>query len=310
MKKIELSFEIHITLEVKTMRRCCFICLSVLLIGLTRVASGWAAPRVAVMDFENRSQYGEGRLGSGAADILTTELVKTGKLDMFERDRLNAVLKEQKMGASGLVDPATAAQIGKLIGVNYIITGAVTEYGRSRAGGGGGGVNVGQVGYHSAVDIRMVDATSGKIVFADSASDSVSSFSVSAFGFGGGEEFNEKNATEAMRGAIQKVAAKIESTPLSSSSTGQAVVGTGKAVVADVDGNSVSLNKGTEIDLQIGQTVTICRQGKVIKDPSTGKILKIKYETVGEIKLKTVEQGYSEGTVVSGSGFTVGDIVR
>ncbi len=292
------------------MRRCRFVFVTALLIVFTSIASGWAAPRVAVMDFENRSQHGGWRLGSGAADILTTALVKTGKFDMYERERLNSVLKEQKMGASGLVDPSTAAQIGKLIGVNYIITGAVTEYGQSRAGGGGGGVDVGKVGYHSAVDIRMVDTTTGKIVFADTASDDKSSFSVKVFGFGGGEKFNEKHATEAMRGAIEKVAAKIEATPLSSSSAGPAAASTGKAVVADVDGNSISLNKGKEIGLQVGQKVTIWRQGKVIKDPNSGKILKIKYKTVGEIKLNMVEQGYAEGTVVSGTGFTVGDIVR
>ncbi len=289
------------------MKICNQICVLAIFLFLSGVASGWAGPRVAVMDFENRSQHGGWRLGSGAADVLTTELVKTGKFEMFEREQLGAVLKEQKLGASGLVDPSTAARIGKVIGVNFIITGAVTEYGQSRSGGGGGGVNVGKVGYHSAVDIRMIDSTTGKIVFADTASHSSSSLSIRAFGFGGGESFNEKRATEAMRGAIKKVAAKIETTPLSASKSPKPI---GKAVVADVDGDIITLNKGENAGLKSGQTVTLWRKGKVIKDPSTGKILKIKYKTVGKIKLTEVEQAYSEGSVVSGSGFAVGDIVR
>ena len=84
----------------------------------------------------------------------------------------------------------------------------------------------------------------------------------------------------------------------------------GKAVVADVDGNTITLNKGENAGFKKGQTVTISRKGKIIKDPTTGKILKIKYKTVGKIKLTEVEKTYSEGIVSSGSGFKVGDIIR
>ncbi|MCD6532845.1 MAG: penicillin-binding protein activator LpoB, partial [Deltaproteobacteria bacterium] len=221
------------------------------------------------------------------------------------------------LGTSGRVDPASAARIGKIIGVNYIITGAVTEYGQSRSGGGGGGVNVGKVGYHSAVDIRMVDATTGRIVFADTASHSKSSVKVKIFGFGGGESFNEKLATETMREAIKKVAAKMDATKFKASSSrkpapakAKAAKPAGKAVIADVDGNIITLNKGKNAGFKMGQTVTISRQSKVIKDPSTGKVLKIKYKTVGKIKLSEVEEAYSEGTITDGSGFKVGDIIR
>ena len=299
------------------MKRCSSIFILGLFFLFVSVVSGWAGPRVAVMDFKNQTQYGGWRLGSGAADILTTELVKTGKFDMFERERLSTIIKEQNLGASGRVDTTSAARIGKIIGVKYIITGAVTEYGQSRSGGGGGGVNVGKVGYHSAVDIRMVDATTGKIVFADTASHSKSSVKVRVFGFGGGESFNEKLATETMREAIKEVAAKMDATEFKASGSRKpTAAGTktskpvGKAVVADVDGNTITLNKGKNAGFKSGQTVTISRKGKVIKDPTTGKVLKIKYKTVGKIKLTEVEGAYSEGTIISGSGFKVGDIIR
>ena len=299
------------------MKRCSSIFILGLFFLFVSVVSGWAGPRVAVMDFKNQTQYGGWRLGSGAADILTTELVKTGKFDMFERERLSTIIKEQNLGASGRVDTTSAARIGKIIGVKYIITGAVTEYGQSRSGGGGGGVNVGKVGYHSAVDIRMVDATTGKIVFADTASHSKSSVKVRVFGFGGGESFNEKLATETMREAIKEVAAKMDATEFKASGSRKPAAAAaktskpaGKAVVADVDGNTITLNKGKNAGFKSGQTVTISRKGKVIKDPTTGKVLKIKYKTVGKIKLTEVEGAYSEGTIISGSGFKIGDIIR
>jgi len=275
------------------------------------LATAWAKDRVAIMDFENKSQHGGWRLGRGASDILTTELVKTGKFNVMERDRLAAIIKEQSLGASGRIDPSTAARIGKIIGVEYIITGAITEYGQSRAGGGGRGINIGKKGYHATVDIRMINAATGQIVFADSSSHSDSSYNVRVFGIGGGESFNEKKATEVMRAAIKNLAAKITSAPIKSAG-GKSTAGSSGSItlVADVDGNIITLNKGKNAGLKTGQKVTISRKGKVIKDPQTGKVLKIKYKKIGAIKLTEVEDSYAEGEIISGSGFNVGDIVR
>ena len=227
-------------------------------------------------------------------------------------DRLNSIIKEQNFGASGRVSPATAAKIGKVAGVNYIVTGAVTEYGKSKGGGGGQGVSVGRIGYHATVDVRMVDAVSGKIVFADSGSASSSSVRVKVFGFGGGQSFNEKAATETMRKAIQQLAEKISSLDLRGSSKVSQGGGsaTNAILIADVDDNIITLNKGSELGLIKGSKLTVKRKGKVIKDPATGKVLKIKYKTVGKIEVTESEKGYSECIVISGSGFKIGDIVK
>ncbi|RTZ97939.1 MAG: penicillin-binding protein activator LpoB [Deltaproteobacteria bacterium] len=282
----------------------------ILLAGVLLPGIAWAKPRVAVMNFDNKTQYGGWRLGYGAADILTTEMVKTGKFKMMERENLQTVLNEQNLGHSGRIDPGTAARIGKIIGVEYIITGAVTEYGQSRVSGGGGGVSVGKKGYHATVDIRIVDAETSEIVFADSASHSQSTLSVRVFGFGGGEGFNEKRATAVMRKAIQKLAAKIAETPLKSGVARANPAMAAQVLVADVDGNVVTLNKGQSAGYSIDQEIGIYRVGKVIKDPASGRILKKKYKKVGMIRLTAVEDGYSEGKIISGSGFKVGDMVR
>ena len=284
-----------------------FSCVMVLMF----LTTAWAKDRVAIMDFENKSQHGGWRLGRGASDILTTELVKTGKFNVMERDRLAAIIQEQNLGASGRIDPSTAARIGKIIGVEYIITGAITEYGQSQASGGGRGVNIGKKGYHATVDIRMINTVTGEIVFADSASHSKSAINVRVFGIGGGESFNEKKATEVMREAIKNLTAKITSVPLKSGEGKRTAGSSGsEALVADVDGNIITLNKGKNAGLKTGQKVTISRKGKVIKDPQTGKVLKIKYKKIGAIKLTEVEDSYAEGEIISGSGFNVGDIVR
>lgn len=293
------------------MKRTVQIALLLVLVTLMMATMGWCKPRVAVMDFDNKTPHGGWQLGQGAADMLTTEMVKLGTMDMFERDRLTAVMKEQNLGASGRFDAATAARIGKIIGVQYIITGAVTEYGRSNTGGGGRGVRVNKTHYSATVDIRMIDAVTGRIVFADTGNNTISSTNVRVLGFGGGQGFNEKAATDAMRGAIQDLSQKLAAVDLKRLAPKPAPGSTaGKALVADVDGNLITLNKGTNAGLKAGQVLTIKRKGKVIKDPSTGKVIKVRYKTIGKMKLTEVDSSYAEGNAISGSDFKVGDIVE
>ena len=92
-----------------------------------KVESKYTGPkrRIGVVDFENKSAYGQTRLGSAVSDILITELAKTGKFVVVERDKLNKIMEEQKLQASGAIDARTAVNVGKILGLNAIVTGAV-----------------------------------------------------------------------------------------------------------------------------------------------------------------------------------------
>ncbi|MFT7559196.1 MAG: curli biogenesis system outer membrane secretion channel CsgG [Flavobacteriales bacterium] len=265
--------------------------------------STWAEVRIAIMDFDNRSQHGGHRLGEGAADILTTELVQNTDFNIFERDRLNNVISEQDMGNSGRFDNSSAAKLGKLIGVQFVVTGAITEYGESKSSIGARNLfTAGKKGYYAGIDIRVIDANTGRIMLAESGQGSKTSKSIRVMGIGGGEKWNEKHATAALRQAVKEVAKKLASADLSPGARGPV-----EMLVADVDGSVITLNQGSGAGLANGDVLTIKRQGKVIKDPSTGAIIKIKYKTIGQIKLTEVEAGYSEGKVISGNGFNNGD---
>lgn len=286
--------------------------LRAMLIGLSFtmvvVAPVQAKTRIAVMDFDNKTPHGGWNIGQGASDMLATELVKKGDYSVIERDKLASVLKEQDLGASGRIDPHTAVQIGKILGVSYIVTGAVTEYGQSSSGGGGGGVHVGKKGYHAAVDVRIINATTGEIVFADTAEHSDTSVNVRVFGIGGGESFNEKKATKVLRKSIEKLVAKMSFE--GGGGSGGSGVASVETMIADVDGSVVTLNQGSNAGLKVGQKVKIARKDKEIKDPATGQVIKVKYINVGTVEITAVDSSYSEGKVVSGSGFAIGDIVK
>ena len=84
--------------------------------------------RVAVFLFEDKSGgnqrwYGSKGVGEGITDMITTELVQSGEYTVIERDQLDQLLKEQDLGQSGIVTPQSAAQVGKVLGVELAVYG-------------------------------------------------------------------------------------------------------------------------------------------------------------------------------------------
>src|SRR5262249_25503395 len=81
--------------------------------------------RIAVMPFESTTHDKSiDWLGGGIAETLTTELGRISDLTVVERRLLNDALKEIKLGQSGAVDPATAQQMGMILGADSIVVGS------------------------------------------------------------------------------------------------------------------------------------------------------------------------------------------
>lgn len=82
--------------------------------------------RIAVVPF--RELGGEPTVfGTFAAEELVTDLVNIGGLDLVERSTLDKVMGELKLNESGAIDPASAKQVGKLVGADAIVTGTITD---------------------------------------------------------------------------------------------------------------------------------------------------------------------------------------
>jgi len=78
---------------------------------------------VAVLPFENKGASRD--LGDIVFDKMITALFKEDRFRVVERSQLESVLEEQKLGASGLIDASTAAELGRGLGVDAIILGSV-----------------------------------------------------------------------------------------------------------------------------------------------------------------------------------------
>jgi curli biogenesis system outer membrane secretion channel CsgG len=125
-----------------------------------------------------------------AQDVFVTELVRSGRFNrVVEREQLEAALEGKNLTLSRDVDPVTAIRIGKLLGVNYLLTGAVTEYGVTDRSG------------RVAITGRLIDTSTGEVVWADEVK-------VSVGGFGGGVD-DERMFDRVMKPAILQLVAKL-----------------------------------------------------------------------------------------------------
>lgn len=130
------------------------------------------APVVAVAEFKNETNAGwwGGGVGEDLADMLANELAATEAFRVVERKQLDAVLDEQDLAGSGRINPATGAEIGKVTGAQYLVIGTVSSWEENTRGSGGGisyrGIGIGgaRKEAYMAIDVRVVDTTTGEVV--------------------------------------------------------------------------------------------------------------------------------------------------
>ena len=113
--------------------------------GFTRPAH--ATTTIAIGYFDNTSNNADWQpLSKGLADMLITDLAATDGLVVVERERLQQVVDEIKLGASKFIDPATAQKLGKGLGASHMLIGGfLVQQGKLR------------------VDARLVEVGTGKI---------------------------------------------------------------------------------------------------------------------------------------------------
>ncbi len=88
--------------------------------------AGFSKEKIAVLDFEfHGEQQLRGVTGAIVAEAFTTALVKDGRFEVVERALLVKIIEEQKLGQTGLIDTNSTVELGKILGVNIIISGSI-----------------------------------------------------------------------------------------------------------------------------------------------------------------------------------------
>lgn len=299
--------------------------------------------RVAVMDFNYGTVsnsvveiFGSNQdVGKGIVDLLIDRLVNDGTYRVIERQALDKVLAEQNFSNSNRADANTAAKIGKLLGVDTIIVGDITQFGRddhnTNVGGMGstlGKYGLGGIGLHKAkavvaVTARMVDVNTGEILASVSGQGESTRSGTNLLGGGGSgwsngaghldmgsSNFGQTILGEAVKQAVTQLATGLEgdSGRLGTVSAPAAVPVNG--LIADASSSDIIINVGSSAGVHVGDKLNVTRVVRVIKDPATGKPLRSIEDTIGQLTITSVDASSAVGRFTGSSTPKIGDTVK
>jgi curli biogenesis system outer membrane secretion channel CsgG len=242
------------------------------------VSSQYTGPkrRIGVVEFENKSAYGQGRLGGAASDILVTELVKSGKFIVVERDRMNKIMEEQKFQAQGMTDPQTVAKMGQILGLEAIVVGSVSQFGVKKEGSDYLLTQSKRQVADVTVDIRLIDVQSGQVILADSGKGMAKSTKASFLGMGTKGGYDETLEGEALRAAlvqfVTNIASQLNKKPWS-------------CMIAAAAGDQLYLNAGQDSGVTRGMKLDCYRLGAEIRDPRSNLVIGHVEETLGSAEV-------------------------
>ncbi|MBM3422517.1 MAG: CsgG/HfaB family protein [Chlorobi bacterium] len=196
------------------------VLLFLFLISLSIVSEALAQekPRIGVLRFTNRTyaSWWHGGVGSELQDMLISELASTNSFRILERRELDEVIREQDLGSSGRINPATRSKLGRITGAKYLVAATVSAFEHNTSGGGGGlsygGISLGgkQDKAYMAVDLKVIDVETGEIYDARTveATSKSSGIRVGVYrgGFGGHlNQYKDTPVGKAIRGCIIEI---------------------------------------------------------------------------------------------------------
>jgi len=292
--------------------------------------------RIAVMPFKlgqiQRWWGWDWDPGEGISDMLVTELVNSGRFSVVERERLNEVLQEQNLTREGVVDAATAARIGKVLGVQLFVFGTVTQFSLDSKI-----IKLPVLGElaewraRCTLNARLVNVETSEIMAAVTGQGAKSQSNVrlsekwgdlSGFTFGS-SRFEEHILGKATTKAVEDVAEGIEEktvgltpvvvipevTPTVTPEVEPEVI---EGLVAKVSDDEVVINVGSQKGVKVDDIFSVRRITETITDPETGEVILETKDKIAEIKISQVHERAAIGKITLlgvGKEIEVGDLV-
>ncbi|MEA3508061.1 MAG: CsgG/HfaB family protein, partial [Synergistota bacterium] len=232
--------------------------------------------------------------------------------DMFtivERDRIDALLMEQSLVMSGTIDPTSAVQLGKVLGVQAIITGSITEFRHEAAGGAlplpsvPGGVAVGSHTAYVTIDTRAINAQTGEIMMVareeGASNQTLGGVAYEGAVFGGGKVGGVMAA--ATHKAVTKLVEKFMELPACAPAVAASynvLQAMGPKVVIDAGSNNA--------DLEYGDMLAAYREGEAIV-AMDGTVLDAEKIYLAILSVVEVKPQYTTCQVVRGIPLERGD---
>ena len=220
--------------------------------------------RVGVVNIENKASYTKKnkRVGGAMVDIVTTELAKTGAFILIERAEMDKVLAEQAQGQSGIINPATAAKTGRILGLQALVIGSLSEFGVEPKVIDLGIFKKKAMVAKATVDVRVVDAETGQILYAESGKGEKQDTKAELAGFGAKGGYDESLEQDAVRAAVVQFMQNLINQLASQDWYG-------KVAAVNAQEGTATINAGKETGIQVGDKLIVNKLGEVILDPDT-----------------------------------------
>lgn len=271
--------------------------------------------RVAIWDFENHAErhwwfYND--LGPAARNHIDTAFAENPELSsrfsVIERERLDMVMKEQGLASSGALDQQTAARVGQILGIKYIITGGIDKFAINTTKGGFGGIGGSYTNAEATINVRLIDTTTAERIVAVSADGNVRKGGGVFKGARLSREDEWGIASEAIEKAAEEVVKQFAGSKQLANLSGGGVMAGLEGKIIKVEGNRAWINMGEMSGIQVGDRYKVVSVGEALVDPDTGQVLGTDESETGEGEVVEVQERFAIMTFDGQAAAT--DVVR
>ncbi len=251
--------------------------------------------KVAIGRFSNETQYAKGifydkendPMGKQALDILSAKLAASDKFLLLERGDLASLLEEAKKSDNGLAT----------IGADYMIIGSITEFGRKNVGKSGVFSSTKSQIVEAAVAIRLVDVSTGLIIYSDEGKGMAELTTRTTMGVGGKADYDatlsDKAISEAIGQLVENIINKCTDKPW-------------RTYFLAYDADAQLIAGGASQGIKIGDTFAVKTKGRKVKNPQSGVMIELPGKEIGTVTVEatggdTPETEFSYVTYTGGT---------
>ena len=251
--------------------------------------------KIALGRISNETSYGQSLLrdnsgdplGKQVTDLMSKALTSSGGYLVFERPDIGRLQAESNLTATRL----------NLVGVDALIIGSLTEFGRKTVGATGFVSSSKRQVAFAKIDIRVVEVSTGHVFFATSGAGEASTETASTFGFGSQASYdgtlNDTAIRQAVSEAVSRLSQEMSTRPWQTS-------------ILKLDGNQLFLGGGRLQGIKPGMQFSVHTLGEQVKSAQTGAMVTLPGRIVASVRVESLfgDNELNEGsaaTVTSGS---------
>ena len=252
--------------------------------------------KVAIGRFTNETKYGQSffldkdndKIGKQAMDILSGKLFQSGRFIMLERADLSKIEKELQIGNAAQLDNSA----------DFLILGSITEFGRKETSDVGIFSRVKKQETFAKVHIRIVDVSTGQIIYSEEGKGSAFSEAGTMMGVGATASYDGQLNDKAIDAAISDLTSNIMENMLDKPWRGY--------ILGYEDGSLIT-SGGKSQNIKAGDIFDIYKKGTQVKNPQNNMMMTLPGKKIGQVQISAT-MGDTAETEISLAEITSGDM--